>query len=71
MSFVEIATVDELKDGHMKMIVIDDHEYLLARVADKYYCTDNRCPHMGGNLSWGKLEGTVVTCLKHHRQILP
>lgn len=68
MAFVEMANVDELKDGTMKMVIIDGHEFMLARVGDNYYCTDNRCPHMGGNLSWGKLEGTVVTCPRHHSQ---
>jgi len=32
----------------------------IARVRDNYYASDNRCPHMGGNLSMRKLEGTVV-----------
>jgi 3-phenylpropionate/trans-cinnamate dioxygenase ferredoxin subunit len=68
MVLVEMSTVDELKDGTMKMVNIEGHEYLLARVGDNYYCTDNRCPHMGGNLSKGVLEGTVVTCPRHHSQ---
>jgi 3-phenylpropionate/trans-cinnamate dioxygenase ferredoxin component len=68
MNFVEMTTVDELEDGNMKMVEIDNHEYMLARIGDKYYCTDNRCPHMGGNLSRGALEGTVVTCPRHHSQ---
>ena len=44
------------------------HEVLLARVADKYYAGGNRCPHMGGKLSQGKLEGTVATCPRHGSQ---
>ena len=68
MSFVEMAMADELNDGNMKMVMIDDHEYMLARIGDNYYCTDNRCPHMGGNLSRGQLEGTVITCPRHHSQ---
>ena len=68
MNSSEIASVNELKDGTMKMVKIDDHEYLLAKVGDNYYCTDNQCPHMGGNLSAGKLEGTIVTCPQHHSQ---
>lgn len=68
MSFVEIATIDELKDGKMKMAKINGHELLLARLGDNYYITDNRCPHMGGNLSQGMLEGTVVTCPRHGSQ---
>jgi 3-phenylpropionate/trans-cinnamate dioxygenase ferredoxin component len=68
MSFVEIATTDELMDGNMKMTSVSGREILLARVGNNYYSTDNRCPHMGGNLSTGKLEGTVLTCPKHHSQ---
>ncbi|MCE7697490.1 MAG: Rieske 2Fe-2S domain-containing protein [Methanobacterium paludis] len=68
MSFVEIATTDELRDGNMKMTSVSGREILLARVGDNYYSADNLCPHMGGNLSTGKLEGTVLTCPKHHSQ---
>lgn len=68
MSFVEILKKDELNDGELKMTVVDDHEILIARVGDNYYVSDNRCPHMGGNLSIGKLEGTVITCPRHHSQ---
>ena len=68
MGFVEASKTDELKDGQMKMTVIDGHEILVAKVADKYYASDNRCPHMGGDLSKGKLEGTVITCPRHHSQ---
>jgi len=66
--FVEVAMVDELDDGNMMMFSADDHEILVARVGDNYYSADNRCPHMGGNLSGGELDGTVVTCPRHHSQ---
>ncbi len=58
----------ELKDGTMKQVSVQGKEILLARVGDKYYSADNRCPHMGGSLSQGKLEGTVVTCPRHGSQ---
>jgi 3-phenylpropionate/trans-cinnamate dioxygenase ferredoxin subunit len=68
MSFVEIATIEELADGQMKMATVSEREILLARVGDNYYSADNRCPHMGGNLSMGELNGTVITCPRHHSQ---
>ncbi|HXZ30178.1 MAG TPA: Rieske (2Fe-2S) protein, partial [Dehalococcoidia bacterium] len=49
-------------------IAAEGHEILLARVGDKYYAADNRCPHMKGDLSQGKLEGTIVTCPVHGSQ---
>jgi 3-phenylpropionate/trans-cinnamate dioxygenase ferredoxin subunit len=66
--FVEIGKTNELEDGAMKELIIHEHEILLARVGDKYYAADNRCPHMGGKLSRGNLEGTVVTCPLHSSQ---
>ena len=68
MVFVEILKKDELNDGELKMVDIQGHEFLITRLGDKYYVSDNRCPHMGGNLSMGKLEGTVITCPRHHSQ---
>jgi 3-phenylpropionate/trans-cinnamate dioxygenase ferredoxin component len=65
---VEIASVGDLKPGEMEMIPVQGKEILLARVGDVYFAADNRCPHMGGNLSQGKLAGTIVTCPRHGSQ---
>ncbi|MFO7996287.1 MAG: Rieske (2Fe-2S) protein [Dehalococcoidia bacterium] len=66
--YTEVARTDELKSGTMKMVVAAGREVLLARVGDKYYAAGNRCPHMKGDLSRGKLEGTVITCPVHGSQ---
>jgi 3-phenylpropionate/trans-cinnamate dioxygenase ferredoxin subunit len=66
--FTEVSKIDELKDGKMKAVNVAGRQILLARVGDKYYAVDNLCPHMKGNLSQGKLEGTVVTCPLHGSQ---
>jgi len=66
--FTEVSKIEELKSGTMKTVVAEGREILLARVGDKYYATDNRCPHMRGDLSQGKLEGTVITCPLHGSQ---
>lgn len=66
--FVEVAGVDELKDGDMKKVGAGGKDLLLARVGEKYYAVDDKCPHMGASLSGGTLEGTVVTCPKHGSQ---
>ena len=67
-NLVEIGKVGEFKDGAMKRVTAQKHEILLAKVGDKYYAADNRCPHMGGNLSKGTLDGSVVTCPSHGSQ---
>lgn len=66
--FIEVSKTDELKNGMMRAVSARGREILLARVGDKYYAVDNLCPHMKGDLSLGKLEGTVVTCPRHGSQ---
>jgi len=69
IDFVWIANLDELKDGRMKTFNLGGvFEIMIARVGDKFYASDKRCPHMGCDLSQGKLEETVVTCPRHHSQ---
>ncbi len=67
-NMVEIGKTNDLKSGEMKMVMAGEKEILLAHIGDAYYATQNRCPHMGGNLSRGKLEGSIVTCPRHQSQ---
>jgi 3-phenylpropionate/trans-cinnamate dioxygenase ferredoxin subunit len=67
-AFIQVATVNDLADGSMKKIRAGGKDLLLARVRDRYYCTDAYCPHLGGNLSEGTLTGTILTCPLHHSQ---
>ncbi len=67
-SFAEAGKTGEFGDGTRKKVLVQGHEILLARVGGNYYAIDNRCPHMGGDLSAGKLEGTVITCPRHGSQ---
>jgi 3-phenylpropionate/trans-cinnamate dioxygenase ferredoxin component len=67
-TFVQVATVTDLENGSMKKIRAGGQDFLLARVRDRYYCTDAYCPHLGGNLSEGTLTGTILTCPLHHSQ---
>lgn len=67
-NLVEAGKISELQEGAMKQVLVQRQEILLARVGDKYYAAGNRCPHMGGKLSQGKLEGAIVTCPLHGSQ---
>jgi 3-phenylpropionate/trans-cinnamate dioxygenase ferredoxin subunit len=66
--FIEVAVADEFADGALRQVEVDGHELLVARAAGEFFITDNRCPHLGGRLSKGALEGTVLTCHLHHSQ---
>jgi 3-phenylpropionate/trans-cinnamate dioxygenase ferredoxin subunit len=66
--FVEVARTDDLAIGTMKKVRAGGRELLLARSAVDFYCTDDRCPHLNGDLSRGTLAGKVVTCPDHQSQ---
>ena len=63
-----IANIKDLSEGTMKKYQVQGTEILIARVEGKYYAAQNKCPHFGGDLSKGKLEGTIVTCPRHGSQ---
>ncbi|MFC1917559.1 Rieske (2Fe-2S) protein [Chloroflexota bacterium] len=63
-----IANIKDLSEGTMKKYQVQGKEILIARVEGKYYAAQNKCPHFGGDLSKGKLEGTTVTCPRHGSQ---
>jgi 3-phenylpropionate/trans-cinnamate dioxygenase ferredoxin component len=67
-SFVEAGKTSEFNDGMMKEVEIQGKQVLLARVGEKYFAASNSCPHMGGRLARGKLDGTIVTCPVHGSQ---
>ncbi len=57
--------VDAIDEGQMTRVDIDGRGILLARVGDRFYATDSRCPHLKANLTKGTLEGTVLICPLH------
>ncbi len=63
--FVEVARIDEIPVGEMKQVEADGHEILIVNVAGEYYAVGERCGHMNAPLSWGRLDGTVITCPLH------
>lgn len=68
-TMIDAGTVSQLPPGNMKLIKSSGSDILVANAGGKIYAIDNKCPHMGGNLSKGKLEGAIVTCPLHGTQI--
>lgn len=66
--FIRLTTTDGIEAGGMKSAELDGHEMLVAHAGDDYFVADARCPHMGGHLADGTLEGTILTCPRHHSQ---
>ena len=64
-NWIKVADVSELKPGESKVVVADGLELALFNVEGKFYATDSICPHQGGPLGEGILEGPLVTCPWH------
>jgi nitrite reductase/ring-hydroxylating ferredoxin subunit len=47
------------------MVQLNGKEVAIFLVDGSYYALDNACPHAGGPLADGFLEGSVVTCPWH------
>jgi 3-phenylpropionate/trans-cinnamate dioxygenase ferredoxin subunit len=67
-NYLKAGNVSEFKDGDKKMVTLEGHDIMLARVGNNYYAIANKCPHLGGNLSKGILEGKTITCPLHGSQ---
>ena len=64
----EAGNLSDLPPGSIISVKINKLELLIANLNGSVYAVDNRCPHMGGDLSKGKLEGHIVTCPLHGSQ---
>jgi 3-phenylpropionate/trans-cinnamate dioxygenase ferredoxin component len=67
-NYVQAALISEFTEGSKKKVTLEGKEIMLARVDGVYYAVTNKCPHMGGDLSTGKLEGNTITCPRHDSQ---
>lgn len=63
--WVRVAAVADCPPGQGIEVVAGDRLLALFHVDGKWYALDGVCPHQGGPLGKGALEGTVVSCPWH------
>ena len=64
-SFVKVALVTEVANGHGMKVFVNNKSVALFRVDDRFFATQNTCPHLGASLHCGKIEGAKLTCPDH------
>ena len=67
-AFVRVARVAEVPEGTGKAVQANGRAVALFNVAGNFHAVDGICPHQGGPLGEGYLQGTVVTCPWHFWQ---
>jgi len=65
MTWWKVAEVDDLDDGRVCTVVADGRSLALCRVGDRLGALDNHCPHQGGPLGEGSIEGGLLRCPWH------
>jgi nitrite reductase/ring-hydroxylating ferredoxin subunit len=63
--FIEVATVDRIPPGAGAPFVTADKDIAVFNVNGTICAIADTCPHAGGSLGLGKLDGAIVTCPVH------
>jgi nitrite reductase (NADH) small subunit len=64
-TWTQLARVSDLPVGTSKECVAGERMIALFNVNGRFYALDGVCPHQGGPLGRGLLEGCIVTCPWH------
>ena len=65
-SFHPLLDESALANNSMEIVEAQGRKILLAKRYGRIYALDNTCPHLGGSLGRGTLQGDRVVCPLHH-----
>lgn len=63
--YVTVAQVDEIPPGTCRTVQVEGIFLALCNVNGMFLAVDNSCPHAGGPLGEGALDGEVLECPWH------
>jgi NAD(P)H-dependent nitrite reductase small subunit len=64
--YVPVLSAAELPPGQAAEVTVEGRAVALFNVGGTFYALTNLCPHRGGPLGQGFLEGTEVSCPWHN-----
>lgn len=64
-NLVKVTTVSELEEGRGRVFNVQGQQVGIFKLGDQVYGIQNICPHKGGPLGEGEVDGTVVSCPWH------
>ncbi|MBI2868025.1 MAG: Rieske 2Fe-2S domain-containing protein [Chloroflexi bacterium] len=62
---VKICKAAEVPPGSVQEFEFRGETIMVTNQNDRYYALNTSCPHMGGKLSKGAIDGLTVTCPRH------
>ena len=63
--WIRAAKVNDIPEGTAVVFAPEGKTIALFKSGGQFYAIDNTCPHRGGPLAEGSLEGGQVTCPWH------
>ncbi len=63
--FVCVCRLSDLPDPGSMVVQAGDRRVALFRVSGRFWATDDRCTHDGGQLVDGRLDGYTIVCPRH------
>lgn len=67
--FTPVMKASELRDGKPARVIADGVAVCIVKSGDRINAITDTCPHLGGPLSEGKLDGDVIQCPWHGSQL--
>ena len=65
VEFITVAKIDEVDNGDLLFVEIDDYELVLFNIAGEYFAIGDICSHDDGPLGEGEIEDYDVICPRH------
>jgi toluene monooxygenase system ferredoxin subunit len=65
LGFRKVATLDNVWSGETLQVVMEGRKIVLVNVEGTVRAYEDRCLHMGVELSRGKLHGCILECSAH------
>src|ERR1700742_3058570 len=71
LRWYRVAGLEELPEGRVKTVAAGTRSLALTHVDGQYAALDNHCPHQGGPLGEGSIEGGLLRCPWHGYDYCP
>lgn len=62
---MDVGGLAEVPEGALRPADVGGHPVVLVRLDGQVYALEGRCPHRGGPMAEGKLDGAAIRCPWH------
>ncbi|QGA69210.1 Rieske (2Fe-2S) protein [Sulfolobus sp. E11-6] len=62
---IKVCNISDLEDQKPKKFSINSIEVVAVKIKNKVFVIDAYCPHKGGNMEYGDVDGYKIKCHLH------